>query len=470
MPAMSPLLLALLLHLAKSAGASYNLLLNNSAGNYHYNKNLTDGSGVVIGGLYQDSVFDPAGNFLGINQGYAFNFDNGTSFNYNNVLFLGEGQEIYWMDYAIIRATGTYRRYDGGMLEMNVIQPDPNFVAEITLYEPSAPTPQQEAENDNSSSDSIMFQITSEGGYFVPITSNGEQIGQQFQNPITMPGSSNPDAVVGVNQGYSFLFPQDSFITDVLGYSSPEQVLGNRHFILDGKDAGEMVVLNEQVLHATESLRKYTGATLDEEILSTDPLYVANITLKVPPAPGDSEGENFVSEGSYDLRITSSGGFSEAIVEKDGSWIGERFQNPVYNSANVRIGTNEGYYFTFPATNSTPSLFHQSLGNRKFYFEGGTLDVLNEAIVAADGIYAKYSGGTFNKNIVSYYDPFVSEIILLGPGGTQLEEEIEVGAEFEAEEVLGSTSGVFSHSISLEVAGSVLFVWIRFLYYSLLCC
>ena len=43
MPAMSPLLLALLLHLAKSAGASYNLLLNNSAGNYHYNKNLTDG-------------------------------------------------------------------------------------------------------------------------------------------------------------------------------------------------------------------------------------------------------------------------------------------------------------------------------------------------------------------------------------------------------------------------------------------
>lgn len=271
MPAMSPLLLALLLHLAKSAGASYNLLLNNSAGNYHYNKNLTDGSGVVIGGLYQDSVFDPAGNFLGINQGYAFNFDNGTSFNYNNVLFLGEGQEIYWMDYAIIRATGTYRRYDGGMLEMNVIQPDPNFVAEITLYEPSAPTPQQEAENDNSSSDSIMFQITSEGGYFVPITSNGEQIGQQFQNPITMPGSSNPDAVVGVNQGYSFLFPQDSFITDVLGYSSPEQVLGNRHFILDGKDAGEMVVLNEQVLHATESLRKYTGATLDEEILSTDP-------------------------------------------------------------------------------------------------------------------------------------------------------------------------------------------------------
>lgn len=170
------------------------------------------------------------------------------------------------------------------------------------------------------------------------------------------------------------------------------------------------------------------------------------------------------------MRITSSGGFSEAIVEKDGSWIGERFQNPVYNSANVRIGTNEGYYFTFPATNSTPSLFHQSLGNRKFYFEGGTLDVLNEAIVAADGIYAKYSGGTFNKNIVSYYDPFVSEIILLGPGGTQLEEEIEVGAEFEAEEVLGSTSGVFSHSISLEVAGSVLFVWIRFLYYSLLCC
>ena len=88
--------------------------------------------------------------------------------------------------------------------------------------------------------------------------------------------------------------------------------------------------------------------------------------------------------------------------------------------------------------------------------------MLNEAIVAASGIYAKYSGGSFNETILSY-DPFVSEIRLLEPGGTQLEEETEVGAEFEAEEVLGSTSGVLSHSVSLEVAGSLLFVWIRFL-------
>ena len=448
--------LVLLLHLLARSVDAYNLLLNDTAGNYHNNHEITDGSGQVIGYMYQDSVFDPAGQFLGINQGYDFIFNNGTSFNYNNVMFLGEGQEIYWMDYAIIRATGNYKRYEGGILDLKILQSDPNFVAEITFYEPPAPAPLEEAESISSDSDSIKLRVTSKGGYYVPIISDGEQIGQQFQNPITMPDSESPEKVVGLNQGYSFLFPQDSFITDVLGYSSPEQVpLGNRRFILDGDRGGEMIVFNEQVLYATGSLRQYMGATLAEEVLSTDPMYVSDITLRTPSIPKISTEEEFISEGSYNFRITSDGGFWEAMLDESGSWIGERFQNPVYNSANVRIGTNEGYDFNFPATNYTPSVSDQALGNRKFYLKGGTLDILNEAIVAASGIYTKYSGGTFDETIISY-TPFVSEIILVQP----LKEELtDIGDAVGTDEKLDSTSNsamVFTENMGL--AGGVGFL------------
>eukprot|EP00563_Minutocellus_polymorphus_P018852 CAMPEP_0197722322 /NCGR_PEP_ID=MMETSP1434-20131217/5054_1 /TAXON_ID=265543 /ORGANISM="Minutocellus polymorphus, Strain CCMP3303" /LENGTH=462 /DNA_ID=CAMNT_0043307463 /DNA_START=163 /DNA_END=1551 /DNA_ORIENTATION=+ len=388
-----------------SAGA-YDLLLNNTDGNYHYTKEITDGSGQIIGGVYQDSVFDTSGHLLGLNQGYAFNFDNGTSFNYNNVMSLGDGNQIYWLEFAIIYATGIYERYEGGSIELNFVEPDPNFVAEITLHEPPEPVHQEEE------SESIKLRITSEGGHYVPITSTGEQIGQTFQNPITMPDSSDPNQVVGVNQGYGFLFPQDSFITDVLGYSSPEQVLGNRHFALAGDDGGEMLVFNEQVLHATGSLRNYAGATLVEEILSTDPQYVADITLTVPSDAEDIENEG-VSNGGYNFRVTAEGGFWEAILAEDGSVIGRRFKNPVYNSSNVRIGTNEGYAFGFPATNITSLKEYNA--NRKFYVRGGTLDVLNEVIVAASGIYGKYSGGRLEEKVVSESPAFVSEITLVEP-------------------------------------------------------
>jgi hypothetical protein len=419
-------LLAVLMRLFASVSA-YNFIIRNNSTKGDYYQEITDGTtGEWIGEMYQDSVFDAFGRRIGTNQGYSFDFDNRTSYNFNNILFLGDGNEIYWMDGAIISATGIYEQYQGGSLEMNVLEMDPAFVAELTLVEP----PPSE-ENDDSSGSSTKLRITSEGGYYLPITSsNGDQIGQLFQNPITMPDSKTPNQTVGINQGFSFLFPQDDYINAVLGYSSPEQVLGNRVFMFRGNDtvANDLLVFNEQVIHATNSLEKYEGTTLSEEILSTDPNYVADISLAVL-SEGDSK-EEYISNGPYDFRITSKGGFYDPILDAKGEMIGERFQNPVMNSSNVRIGTNQGYGFNFPSSNFVPPI---AQGNRLFYLEEGTLDVLNEVIVAASGIYSKYSGGRFQETIVSYNPVFVSEIILLEAGNNEATEDEETIGDLTSE-------------------------------------
>ena len=97
-----------LMCLFSSAVSAYDFIIRNdktgSDGNYYHE--IRDGSTREwIGSMYQDSVFDASGRRLGLNQGYMFYFDNGTSSNYNNILFLGEGNEIYWMDGDIISAS-----------------------------------------------------------------------------------------------------------------------------------------------------------------------------------------------------------------------------------------------------------------------------------------------------------------------------------------------------------------------------
>ena len=91
-----------------------------------------------------------------------------------------------------------------------------------------------------------------------------------------------------------------------------------------------------------------------------------------------------------------------------GKQTGERFQNPIYNLDGNRIGTNQGYGFDFPV--SYHNLTQGWQGNRIFYLEGGTLDVLDEIIVAATGNYSKYAGGMFHEVIVTSDPDWVSEI------------------------------------------------------------
>ncbi len=416
-----------LMCLFASVVSAYDFVIRNnktgSDGNYY--REIRDGmlTKEWIGEMYQDSVFDASGRRLGLNQGYMFYFDNGTSSNYNNILFLGEGNEIYWMDGDIISASGIYEQYQGGTLELLVADNnvDPTVVGEITLVKP--PPPSKKNDDDNSSDSAIKLRITSEGGYYFPITNaNGDHIGQKFQNPITMPNSNTPNETVGINQGYSFLFPQNDYIDAVLGYSSLELVLGNRHFKFYEKDPEEeILVFNTHVIHGKNGLEQYSGTTFSEIVLSTDPSYISDITLTVPSEEG--YGEEYMSKGPYDFRITAEGGFYDPILDINGKQIGERFQNPVFNASNIRIGTNQGYVFNFPSSNFAPSISH---GNRLFYLEEGTLDVLNEVIVAASGIYSRYKGGRFNETIVSYNPVFVSEVILLESDSikTTVDEEI----------------------------------------------
>ena len=76
-----------------------------------------------------------------------------------------------------------------------------------------------------------------------------------------------------------------------------------------------------------------------------------------------------------------------------------------------RIGTNQGYAFNFPPDDANYAS-RISLSNRIF----GELNVLNEVIVAGNGVYKVYTGGTFNEKIISYEPLYVAEITLIPPG------------------------------------------------------
>ena len=63
------------------------------------------------------------------------------------------------------------------------------YMANITMIPPSKKTSTTSKEDDNGSDDSssMYFRITSKGGIYIPVSTNGTQIGQTFKNPITFP-------------------------------------------------------------------------------------------------------------------------------------------------------------------------------------------------------------------------------------------------------------------------------------------
>ncbi len=93
------------------------LIINTTSDAPNFYQNITDGAGKWIGELYQDRLFDrESGEYIGLNQGYAFNFDDGIELN-NNIMFMDEGKsEIYWTGNAIISASGAYSQYKGGSI------------------------------------------------------------------------------------------------------------------------------------------------------------------------------------------------------------------------------------------------------------------------------------------------------------------------------------------------------------------
>ena len=95
------------------------LVINSTANTPLYYQNITDGRGEWIGELYQDQLFDrETGEYVGVNQGYAFNFDDGIEVN-NNVMYLeGPQDQLYWTGNGVIHASGNYTKYQGGSVSL----------------------------------------------------------------------------------------------------------------------------------------------------------------------------------------------------------------------------------------------------------------------------------------------------------------------------------------------------------------
>ena len=471
------------------------LIINNTVDGSFYAPILDEVTQEWIGEKYQDLVYDKeTGIFLGINQGYAFNFDDDSKSNIgglplpppyisNDVVYLqdrgggggGDGSDVivFLNDYIVLATGEQFGSYMGGHVEEIVLQSDPVYISELVLTEPpSRPLPLQGEDSDGEGDDAnasvvnlnstTSFHITSEGGFYFqvsqpaaaqPDTGTTEQIGQLFQNPAFVPQVDNNapnvsitnDTVIGINQGYSYQFPNEALIPDVPGLTGmSENIMGNRYFVLD---EGNIIVINEAVIHGSGIYSKYSGTSLVEQVLSTDPNWVSKITLQenndIPATTG-----GYVSNGTrpYDFRVTSEGGWYNAFLDPiSGEQTGEQFQNPVYDAAGTRIGTNQGYGFNFPP--SYMNLTQVWQGNRVFHLEGGTITFYGQAIVAASGDYKAYAGGTYKEVTVSQDPDYVSEITLMplstnnGSGSTS--DDQQSGS--------GSSSNIFCFTAMLFV-------------------
>ena len=149
---------------APAAGASLTFELNGTAGEPYVELLRDQITSEWIGEKYQTIVTDPAsGSVVGVLQGFAFNFDNETSFNDNGVLYFVDGDSVTLLDNYIAGATGKYESYAGGHVDENIISFDP-YVSVWTMYEPSE---EQILAKDEDAADAgnYSFRITSEGGY-----------------------------------------------------------------------------------------------------------------------------------------------------------------------------------------------------------------------------------------------------------------------------------------------------------------
>ncbi|KAL3800908.1 hypothetical protein ACHAW5_009918 [Stephanodiscus triporus] len=421
---------AALLALLSYPVRGYDFLINDTAPGGYYTDILDGGTNEVIGGLYQDAVFDSTGERIGTNRGCAYYFDDVDGdpewpwkYNVNEYMFLDGGDCIYLETY-IVACTGKYERYTGGTLREVVISEDPNFVSELTLYErDDGPT----TADDSGNGDAVMtaFRVTSPGAYYYSMIAdqNNSEIGSKFQDLI-LDSSGN---AVGVNQGFAYYFPNDTFINN-LGYSSDT---GNENRIFQFDNGEYILAIDDAIVYGSGPYQKFQGSIFLEESISTSPIYVSDITLVVDDetvAAGAGAGD--ASGGDAMLNVISEGGFHEAITDPEtGYEIGARFQNPVLDpSTGERIGTNQGSGFYFPPAPYTRDVQY---GNRHFFLKEGTFIIYNGVVVGANGIYKKYVGGIIQETVNSM-TPYNSTILLVEPSAKDAN-STGVGKEPQAE-------------------------------------
>ena len=327
--------------------------------------------------------------------------------NTNRQFFIEDGSQLDLHNDMIVSASGRFAKYTGGSIAEKFIidKVNDSYEIEISLIEPEL----YEGDEDEESDDEITIRITSDGYYnaFVAVIEPYEQIGEAFQNPVYDTRALN-SSTIGINQGFGYNFPNVTFNPTMSTWQ------GNQKLIMND---GEMEMFNQVVLRGTGPYRKFVGVEATQDIISFDPNWVTDVTFSAtkPSTPDDEEVEldGDTKAKTYDFKlIGGDAGFSDYILDYNTQQeIGNRFQNPVLNPTGKRIGTNQGFRFNFPPDEYTKNKpFY--MANRLFQLEDGELNVMNELIVSATGIYSKYLGGYLNETLISS-DPFTSEITLV---------------------------------------------------------
>ena len=371
-----------------------------------YYRDILDGRTLdVIGGLFQDAVYDNSGegNRIGTAQGYAYYHDapprddganNNNNYgwgqtswkwNVNKIMFLDEG-DIILLDNYIIAATGKYGKYAGGSIVENNNELD-YTTAEITLMErgtaaaTAAATTTTEATAESVTQST--FRIDGIDGYYYPITNtNGTtQIGEKFQN--TMLHIDDTSDTIGMTRGYGYTFPSETFLSESLGVESAAAINSNRIFQFN--DGEYVYAINNGIVFGSGPYAKYERGIYIEDIYDSSITFIPDSSSTATTDDEDEEGDDPT------MYITTVGRFYEPIFDpRTNEEIGNRFQNPIYDSSSKdanRIGTEQGYVFNFPPATNTRDL---SQGNRQLYLIDGTITVYNDIVVAATGRYTRY--------------------------------------------------------------------------------
>jgi hypothetical protein len=172
------------------------------------------------------------------------------------------------------------------------------------------------------------------------------------------------------------------------------------------------------------------------EIILHMPVKVEGYDFVIRSMASENEGTNFSS-------------YSKIKNGDNGEWIGELFQDAIYNNELRRIGTQRGYGFN-PIPNRTYVDNMEYISTNRVWFleDNEELNLFNNIIVSATTKYANYIGGHVEENIVSYnqynQSEFESEVTLIEP--TLIDDDDD---DDDNEIILGVTSaGGFYDSIT----------------------
>ena len=285
---------------------------------------------VSIGLRFQDNVIKTDGTnntVMGINTGFLYRFPKldgiDTDWNTNRKITMRDSdtdgdssdETILIFNDVIVYATGKYSQFVGPFVEdvVPVSDQQPYFIADMTLSKSTTSTTTQNLPSDNDDDDndgSYDFIIKSEGGFFSDINDvlTGDPIGNRYQNPILDLNGKR----IGFNQGYGFNFPVPGAEFNVS--INPWQE-NRRLFFNDGSIMG---VFNDYIVSASGNYTKYQGGQLSENVISMNPIWVAEVTL-IPPKPAtntDNNNDSNEEEGEKEKQEEEEAPSSSSVFVK----------------------------------------------------------------------------------------------------------------------------------------------------------